>query len=125
SSSGRFRFRSSASPGRGRQRRRGRRRWGRGTAARCRRRGPGSRTGSGCREKSRGAWVKFRVGTEGGFSFSVPQRKTATMTAPPLIDNVRPLDFVRPASVAELGDLVRKAAADGFGLFPIGGRTEL
>ena len=47
------------------------------------------------------------------------------MSAPPLIDNVRPLDFVRPADAAELGDLIRKAAADGHGLFPVGGQTEL
>jgi glycolate oxidase FAD binding subunit len=47
------------------------------------------------------------------------------MSAPPLIDNIRPLDFVRPANVAELGDLVRRAAADSLGLFPIGGQTEL
>ena len=47
------------------------------------------------------------------------------MTAPPLIDNIRPLDFVRPASVAELGELIRRAAAENLGLFPIGGQTEL
>src|SRR5260221_13598748 len=51
-------------------------------------------------------------------------RKTSAMSAPPLIDNIRPLDFVQRANVAELGDLVRRAAADNLGLFPIGGQTE-
>jgi glycolate oxidase FAD binding subunit len=44
---------------------------------------------------------------------------------PPLIDDVRPQALARPATVAELGDLVRRAAAEGFGLFPVGGATHL
>src|SRR5437016_1073573 len=41
------------------------------------------------------------------------------------IDDVGPMPLVRPASVAELGDVVRRCAADGRALFPVGGRTRL
>jgi glycolate oxidase FAD binding subunit len=42
------------------------------------------------------------------------------------IDEVGPFSVVRPASVAELADLVRRTAADGrLGLYPLGGRTML
>jgi glycolate oxidase FAD binding subunit len=41
------------------------------------------------------------------------------------IDEAGPFPVVRPASVAEVGDLVRRAAADGHALFPLGGRTML
>src|SRR5262245_38961213 len=44
---------------------------------------------------------------------------------PLLIDDVRPLSLARPAAVAELGELIRRAAAEGFGLFPVGGGTHL
>jgi glycolate oxidase FAD binding subunit len=42
-----------------------------------------------------------------------------------LIDDFGPVPVVRPASVAELGDLVRRAAAEGKALYPLGGRTLL
>jgi glycolate oxidase FAD binding subunit len=42
-----------------------------------------------------------------------------------LIDDVGPLPVVRPGSPAELGDLVRRAGADGQALYPLGGRTLL
>lgn len=41
------------------------------------------------------------------------------------IDEVGPLPIVRPAEPAEVGQLVRQAAAEGKGLFPMGGRTML
>ena len=41
------------------------------------------------------------------------------------IDGFGPLPVVRPATVAELGDLVRRAAADGTALYPLGGGTQL
>jgi glycolate oxidase FAD binding subunit len=41
------------------------------------------------------------------------------------IDGAGPFPVVRPASVAEIGDLVRRAAADGQAVFPLGGRTML
>ncbi|MBO0698560.1 MAG: FAD-binding oxidoreductase [Zavarzinella sp.] len=45
---------------------------------------------------------------------------------PPLsIDGFGPLTVARPQSVAELGDLVRKAAAHGTALYPVGGGTML
>jgi glycolate oxidase FAD binding subunit len=47
------------------------------------------------------------------------------MSAPLLIDDVTPLSLVRPADAGELGDVIRRAAADGHGLFPVGGRTQL
>lgn len=42
-----------------------------------------------------------------------------------LIDHVRPVAVVRPASVAELGDAVRRAAADGHAVYPVAGGTML
>lgn len=42
-----------------------------------------------------------------------------------LIDDFGPLPIVRPTSVAELGDVVRRAAADGQAIYPMGGRTQL
>lgn len=42
-----------------------------------------------------------------------------------LIDGYTPLKVVRPSSVAELGDLVRQAAANEHGLYPVGGGTAL
>jgi glycolate oxidase FAD binding subunit len=41
------------------------------------------------------------------------------------IDGVGPMSVVRPASAAEVGDVVRRAAAEGQALFPLGGRTQL
>ena len=41
------------------------------------------------------------------------------------IDDFGPLPLVRPGSVAEIGDLVRRAAAEGQALYPLGGRTLL
>jgi glycolate oxidase FAD binding subunit len=41
------------------------------------------------------------------------------------IDDFGPLPVVRPASAAELGDFVRRAAAEGQALYPFGGRTLL
>lgn len=41
------------------------------------------------------------------------------------IDEQGPFPVVRPASVAEVGDIVRRAAAEERGLFPLGGRTRL
>ncbi len=41
------------------------------------------------------------------------------------IDDFGPLPVRRPASVPELGELVREAAAGGQGLYPVGGRTTL
>jgi glycolate oxidase FAD binding subunit len=41
------------------------------------------------------------------------------------IDGFGPLPRVRPASVAELGDIVRRASADGSAIYPVGGQTQL
>jgi glycolate oxidase FAD binding subunit len=41
------------------------------------------------------------------------------------IDEAGPFPVVRPGSVAELADIVRRAAADGQALYPLGGRTML
>lgn len=41
------------------------------------------------------------------------------------IDGFGPLPVARPATVAELGDLVRRADANGEAVYPIGGRTML
>ncbi|HEX4609682.1 MAG TPA: FAD-dependent oxidoreductase, partial [Urbifossiella sp.] len=41
------------------------------------------------------------------------------------IDGSRPLPVRRPASAAEVGELVRAAAAAGEGVYPVGGRTAL
>src|SRR5262249_51198389 len=41
------------------------------------------------------------------------------------IDDVGPMPLIRPATVAELADVVRGCAADGRPLFPLGGRTQL
>src|SRR5262245_52557209 len=41
------------------------------------------------------------------------------------IDDLGPLPLARPASVAELGDLVRRAAASDQAVYPVGGRTRL
>jgi glycolate oxidase FAD binding subunit len=42
-----------------------------------------------------------------------------------LIDDFGPLPVVRPQSEAEVGDLVRRAAAEGHALYPLGGQTML
>jgi glycolate oxidase FAD binding subunit len=42
-----------------------------------------------------------------------------------VIDDFGPLPVVQPGSAAEVGDLVRRAAADGQALYPLGGRTML
>jgi glycolate oxidase FAD binding subunit len=42
-----------------------------------------------------------------------------------LLDDFGPLPVVRPATVAELGELVRGAAAEDRGIYPLGGRTML
>lgn len=47
------------------------------------------------------------------------------MNPPFSIDGFGPLTVARPQSVAELADLVRKAAADGTALYPVGGGTML
>jgi glycolate oxidase FAD binding subunit len=41
------------------------------------------------------------------------------------IDSFGPLPVLRPASAAEVGDLVRRSAADGQAVYPLGGRTQL
>jgi glycolate oxidase FAD binding subunit len=41
------------------------------------------------------------------------------------IDDLGPLPLLRPTSVAELGDLVRRAAAEGQAIYPVGGGTML
>jgi glycolate oxidase FAD binding subunit len=41
------------------------------------------------------------------------------------LDGLGPLPIRRPGSVAELGDLVREAAATGSALYPVAGRTHL
>ena len=45
----------------------------------------------------------------------------ATLT----IDDLGPLPTKRPASVAELGDLIRRAASTGDAIYPFGGQTQL
>jgi len=47
------------------------------------------------------------------------------MTSDILIDDFGPIPVVRPASVAELGDVVRRAAAENQVIYPLGGRTML
>ena len=48
------------------------------------------------------------------------------MDSPSLsIDGFGPLPVRRPATVAELGELVREAGASGRGVYPVGGRTTL
>lgn len=48
------------------------------------------------------------------------------MENPPLvIDEFGPLPVIRPASPAELGDIVRRAAAEKQAIYPAGGRTML
>jgi glycolate oxidase FAD binding subunit len=41
------------------------------------------------------------------------------------IDDFGPLPVVRPQAIAEVGDLVRRAAQEGQALYPLGGRTML
>ena len=41
------------------------------------------------------------------------------------IDGSPPLPVRRPASVAEVGEVVRAAVAAGEGVYPVGGRTAL
>src|SRR5262245_60139867 len=41
------------------------------------------------------------------------------------IDGVGPMSVVRPVSAADVGDVVRKAAADGTAVYPVGGGTML
>jgi glycolate oxidase FAD binding subunit len=41
------------------------------------------------------------------------------------IDDFGPLPLVQPSSVAELGDIVRRAAAENQALYPVGGQTRL
>jgi glycolate oxidase FAD binding subunit len=41
------------------------------------------------------------------------------------IDDSAPFPVLRPASAADVSDLVRRAAAEGQALYPIGGRTQL
>jgi glycolate oxidase FAD binding subunit len=41
------------------------------------------------------------------------------------IDGFGPLALVRPASVADLGDIVRRASAEGSAIYPVGGQTQL
>jgi glycolate oxidase FAD binding subunit len=49
------------------------------------------------------------------------------MTAPDslTIDGVGPMPVVRPASAAEVGEIVRRCAADGTAIYPVGGGTML
>ena len=42
-----------------------------------------------------------------------------------MIDDVGPMPIARPSSVAELCDLVRRAAGESQALYPLGGRTML
>jgi glycolate oxidase FAD binding subunit len=51
----------------------------------------------------------------------LPRSDVETIT----IDEFGPLPVRRPASVAELGDLVREAVGSGRGVYPAGGRTTL
>ncbi len=41
------------------------------------------------------------------------------------IDGVGPIPIVRPATAAEVGDIVRRCAADGTAIYPVGGGTML
>src|SRR5262245_32985501 len=41
------------------------------------------------------------------------------------IDDLGPLPPARPASVAELGDLIRRATSSDQAVYPVGGRTRL
>jgi glycolate oxidase FAD binding subunit len=41
------------------------------------------------------------------------------------IDAVGPMPFVRPTTAAEVGDIVRRCAADGTAIYPVGGGTML
>ncbi len=41
------------------------------------------------------------------------------------IDDFGPVSVVRPQSVAEIGDIIRRAAAEGQAIYPMGGRTLL
>jgi glycolate oxidase FAD binding subunit len=41
------------------------------------------------------------------------------------IDDFGPLSLVRPQSVPQIGDIVRRAAAEGQAIYPVGGRTLL
>ncbi len=47
------------------------------------------------------------------------------MQEPCLIDDFGPLPLEQPASVAELGEIVRRAATDASAVYPLGGRTTL
>ena len=47
------------------------------------------------------------------------------MFSSPSIDGLGPLPVARPASVPELSDLVRRAAAEGTAVYPVGGGTML
>jgi glycolate oxidase FAD binding subunit len=42
-----------------------------------------------------------------------------------LFDGLPPLPLLRPTSVSEVGDAVRRSATDGSAIFPVGGRTQL
>lgn len=44
---------------------------------------------------------------------------------PLLLDEFGPLPVVQPGAAAELGDLVRRASAEGMAIYPLGGRTML
>src|SRR5438552_16817047 len=41
------------------------------------------------------------------------------------IEGFGPLNIARSASIAEIGEIVRQAAADGVAIYPIGGQTQL
>src|ERR1051325_715807 len=41
------------------------------------------------------------------------------------IDGVGPLPIVKPEDVAGVGELIRRAAAEGTALFPVGGQTSI
>src|SRR5262245_17199545 len=47
------------------------------------------------------------------------------MSATCTIDGFGPLTVVRPGSVAELGEMVRRAASNNEAIYPVGGQTEL
>jgi glycolate oxidase FAD binding subunit len=57
----------------------------------------------------------------------VTLRSAATAVQSPtcLIDDFGPLPVAQPSSPGEVGDLVRRAAADGHALYPVGGQTTL
>jgi len=42
-----------------------------------------------------------------------------------VIDGFGPVPLVRPGSVADLGDLIRRASAEGTALYPLGGQTHI